>query len=89
MGRWSIFEDKKYLEFLIANRQLFELNQNRRKVRVFKKLAAKIPRRNPEQCRSHHLKLARTCGNNIDRIIGYVQEKIKAPENKNLSSVKE
>ena len=77
MGRWTIEEEEKYLEFLHENRFLFERNLNKRTTRVFKKLAEVIPGRNPEQCRSHHLKLSRTCRWKFDEIISYVQKKLK------------
>lgn len=77
MGRWTAAEDAKYLEFLIAHRPLFERGLNKRSTRVFKKLAHTIPGRNPEQCRSHHLKLARTCCGSLDLLVEYVERKLR------------
>lgn len=44
---------------------------------MFNRLSKELHRRTPDQCRSHHQKLQNRFSNDIDRIIDFVQRKIR------------
>jgi hypothetical protein len=44
---------------------------------VFNRLSKELHKRTPDQCRSHHQKLQNRFSNDINRIIDFVQRKIR------------
>lgn len=58
-GKWTAEENQLYIEFLEENFAHFENADTRRKYQVFRAMAERIPKRDYEQCRSHHQKMER------------------------------
>lgn len=79
-GSWSLQENRIYLDFLSKYRRDFSSEEARRKSVVFNRLSKELHKRTPDQCRSHHQKLQNRFHNDIDRIIDFVQRKIKRKE---------
>lgn len=76
-GSWSLQENRTYLLFLSRYRRDFGSEEARRRSVVFNRLSKELHRRTPDQCRSHHQKLQNRFNNDIDRIIDFVQRKIR------------
>jgi hypothetical protein len=76
-GSWSLQENRTYLLFLSRYHRDFGCEEARRRSVVFNRLSKELHRRTPDQCRSHHQKLQNRFENDIDRIIDFVQHKIK------------
>lgn len=68
-GEWTQKENAIYVRFLENNLPLFESEFVRRSTKVFRKMSALLRRRDSEQCRSHHQKLAIKYNRNIKSII--------------------
>jgi len=79
-GSWSLQENRIYLDFLSKCRRDFSSEEARRKSVVFNRLSKELHKRTPDQCRSHHQKLQNRFNNDIDRIVDFVQRKIKRKE---------
>lgn len=76
-GSWSLRENQTYLLFLSRYRRDFSSEEARRRSVVFNRLSKELHRRTPDQCRSHHQKLQNRFKNDIDRIIEFVEGKIR------------
>jgi hypothetical protein len=79
-GSWSLQENRIYLDFLSKYQRDFSSEEARRKSVVFNRLSKELHKRTPDQCRSHHQKLQNRFSNDIDRIVDFVQRKIKRKE---------
>jgi len=56
-GKWSQEENYIYLEFLLNNIHIFEIQGMRKRSHIFMQMAKKLSKRSPDQCRSHHQKM--------------------------------
>ena len=76
-GTWSAWENYVYLRFMGDNHNQFLTERERRRCKVFFRLAKILKKRTPDQCRSHHQKLQIKFKDNLKTIMGVVQRKIQ------------
>ena len=86
-SHWGPIENKRYIDFLVKNKDIFLLSlQKKKEIKIYVLMSKHIKVRDSLQCRSHHQKML-IKENTIDGIIEkYSTESQVNPESKKMES---
>jgi hypothetical protein len=74
-GKWTIEEQRVYIEFLKKNIEEMRGKVSRKSQKVFLKMSRLIKTRTPDQCRSHHQKIL-MYHSNLEEAIRFFDEDV-------------